>query len=408
MEIREKTKNGGWPDGVGMIYLAMSPWKGMWKNRHQLMSRFAATMPVMYVEPWIRLRRLRRQGFRYLWDRGRQQENNVEQPVANLFVYRSPVTAAVSGSRFVKPITGRYWLRGVREAAGNAGITRPILWLSLPEMYFAVGQMNELLSIYHVVDEYGGYARQTPTKVQRLREQERKMLESVDLSIVVSPELADTKAVHGRNIEVIENAVDFEAFSHAMQKGETPSDISAIPGPRFGYSGLIGQRLNLELMIRIAKERPDWSLVFVGKADETDCKESLSELRQLPNAHFLGEKSVEEVPAYVAAFDVGLLPYNLNLETNNISPLKMYEYLAVGIPVVSTSIPSAKRNERFLGIATSDDEFIAACDASLESRDDESRAFRRSHARANTWDSRVDQATGLLQQMLCDREAGAR
>ena len=396
---------GPWPPGSGMVYFAMSPWDGMWKNRHQLMSRFAAEMPVLYVEPWVRLRYLRRNGLKLLAQRDSRPPVGTAEPIANLSIYHSPPTRPVSGSRMIGPWTANRWLAGVRAAAADLGIRRPILWLSLPEMGFAAGRMNELMSIYHAVDEYGGYARQTADKQRRLWAREEKILDAVDMTIVVSPELAKSKRKEGRDVHIVENAVDFDSFARATEDRRIPDDLASVPAPRLGYSGLIGQRLNLDLLLRMAETRQDWSLVLIGKVDETGCADRLRKLRELGNVHFLGQKDVAEVPGYIAGLDTGLLPYTMNLETENISPLKMYEYFAAGIPVVSTPIPAALRHRDFLAIASSDDEFIGQCDRSLVT-DDDARRRRTAHAGQNTWDDRVDQVRALLQTHLAERGIG--
>jgi UDP-galactopyranose mutase len=385
-----------------MVYFAMSPWDGMWKNRHQLMSRFAAEMPVLYVEPWVRLRYLRRNSLKLLVQRDARPPVGAAEPIANLSIYHSPPTRPVSGSGLIGPWTANRWLAGVRAAAADIGIRRPILWLSLPEMGFAAGRMNELMSIYHAVDEYGGYARQTADKQRRLWAREEKILDAVDMTIVVSPELAKSKRKEGRDVHIVENAVDFDRFSHAARERCIPGDLADVPAPRLGYSGLIGQRLNLDLLLRTAETRPDWSLVLIGKVDETGCADRLRRLRALDNVYFLGQKAVTEVPAYIAGLDTGLLPYTLNLETENISPLKMYEYFAAGIPVVSTPIPAALRLRDFLAIASTDEEFIKRCEESLIA-DDDARRRRIDHAGRNTWDDRVDEVRSLLQSHLSSR-----
>ena len=205
-----------------------------------------------------------------------------------------------------------------------------------------------------------------------------------------------------------ENAVDYDAFRQATDKGETPDDMSDLPSPRIGYSGLIGNRLDLELIEHLARERPSWSIVLIGKVDSRRCEDEMDRLRGLRNVHFLGQKDVSDVPSYVAALDVGLLPYRVNVETTHISPLKMYEYFAAGLPVVSTRIPSAARRGDLVSLADGAAEFIDACDAALTEPQDEARA-RVSEASQNTWDHRVTQLTSIIAPMLQQKlDGGSR
>jgi glycosyltransferase involved in cell wall biosynthesis len=281
----------------------------------------------------------------------------------------------------------------LREALATVKITRPILWISRPEQRFIVGHANEMLSIYHVVDEYSGYTDLSVDKQRRLQKEEARLLAAVDAVVVVSPELQQSKTVSGREPYVVENAVDFERFSEVADR---PSDMAKLSGPIFGYSGLIGRRLNISLILKLAKMEPGWAIVLLGKVDPRGCEREIELMRSQENIHMLGQKAVTEVANYVANFDVGLLPYELDLETENISPLKMYEYLAVGIPVISTPIPAALRSADVVSIAGSDAEFASLCRAALQADDEYQRKTRIEFARSNTWEKRVDQLSEII------------
>ena len=395
------TKRSGWPQGTGMIYLAMSPWHGMWKNRQQLMSRFAREMPVLYVEPWARLRRVRRQLLSPDFAARRKNVPTVEKLAPNLFVYHSPARYAVSGSRLLANLTQKRWLQAVRRAARAAGIEKPILWISLPEMAFALDNLGECVSIYHVVDEYGGYTGRDRLGPDKLRNAEQQLLDDVDLTIVVSPELAELKSGAGRTIALVENAVDFQAFREASEVRRRPAEFDRIPGPRLGYSGLIGKRLNLGLLLLLARRHPDWSIVLVGSVDRRGCEDAIDALDRMENVYFLGETDVSRVPHYISAFDIGLLPYELNLETRHISPLKLFEYLAAGKPVVATEIPSAVRHQAVISVAREEGQFAECCRKLIDSPPDNSTTdlFLR-YAAANTWDHRVQEISVLLGREL--------
>ena len=389
-----------WPDGTGMIYLGMSPWDGMWKNRHQLMSRFARQMPVIYVEPPLRLRRFRQRalGGELTWRDLRKPELREIKP--NLFVFSSSAFYPVSGSGFLHRLTASRWRRAFCRAGRKVGIDRPILWISQPEHSTVLGKTSELLSIYHVVDEYAGYTDQEGARLEKHRVNERRTLDSVDLTIVVSPELLRSKSGMGREVRLVENAVDLAKFDAARVSGIPLSEFAAIRGPRLGYSGLIGKRLNFGLIIKLARRQPEWSIVFIGKVDRRDCEADLLMLEGMSNVYFLGQKGQHEVADYVAALDVGLLPYELNVETEHISPLKMYEYLALGLPVVSTAIPAALRHRDLVGVADKDATFETLCQAAL-AEDDSARIEKRlSFAGDNTWDHRVHELTEIISGVL--------
>ena len=389
-----------WPAGVGMVYLGMSPWNSMWKNRHQLMSRFASQMPVLYVEPPVYVRFLRDQGptSATFWRGFRTPLMRSEG--GGLHVMQSPHYLPVSGPRGIGAVLRRRWLGAIRRSARRAGIERPILWVSLPEQADAVGQLDEALSIYHIVDEYSGYTVEDEGLRQRQMEAEQALLDAVDLSIVVSDELMAAKSDAERQVHLVENAVDYDRFAEARQRASTPPDLANIPGPRLGYSGLIGKRLNLPLMAGLARAHPEWSLVLIGKVDRRQCEEELTALENMTNVHFLGRKEPREVPDYICGLDLGLLPYEINTETKHISPLKMYEYLGAGLPIVSTGIPAVRRKTAFVSIADDLDGFVGECEAALASSQSGQLEERIAEAAANTWEHRVAQIESILLAQL--------
>jgi glycosyltransferase involved in cell wall biosynthesis len=388
-----------------MIYLGMSPWEGMWRNRHQLMSRFARFMPVLYVEPWVRARQLRTGavGLRGILE-GLSAEP-LRRTDSGVHVLASPPHRAVSHSRRLKEASLRRWTRWVARHAADIGITQPILWLSQPGMGGVLGKLNESLSIYHVVDEYGGYTGTNASQRARLQAAEDRILDGVDLSIVVSEALEQAKKGPGRRVEIVPNAVDYEAFRDAAADGAEPADIAAIPRPRVGYSGLIGVRLDLALVDHLAERLPDTHFIFVGQVDRRECDSELRALEARDNIHFVGQKTVAEVPDYVGAFDAGLLPYRMNLETAHISPLKLYEYLAAGLPVVSTPIPAALPFSSMVEIAGEPGEFQSALKHVLDSDNPAARAARQELASRNTWDDRVASIVALIASALKARSA---
>ena len=382
-----------WPEGTGMIYLGMSRWEGMWKSRHQLMSRFSRQFPVLYVEPWVTLQAIRTGRTKL----SRIVNDCLRPPVAhfepNVYVLGGSALRPISGSEKLRDLTRRRWIQAIRRASNAAGIARPILWICRPEMGFAVGQLGEQMSIYHVVDEYGGYTGLDEDAQRQLGALEATVLDKVDLSIVASPELAQAKAGRGRDIVVLENGVSPRQYREARQSAVTPTDIGALPRPRIGYSGLIGKRLDLDLLGQVADRQDTGSIVLIGKVDDRECEDEIKRLADRPNVHFLGEKHPREVAAYIHALDIGLLPYTINLETRHISPIKMYEYWAAGIPVVSTAIPAARRHGHAVSVAGDSSEFVKLIERSLREFDADMQAKLLELAAANSWQARVDQAS---------------
>jgi glycosyltransferase involved in cell wall biosynthesis len=373
--------------GETIIYFGPEPWEGLWRNRHQLMSRFARENDVYYVEPPTNVRDCLNPGRR-----------------SKLFTRDVTGVTVIHGVRWL-PLIGRVPLRDVsiRLFLGVIGlITRtafgrkkPIVWLSKPEMLDYVYHLKAKRKVYHVVDEYSGYGHPSQAGGGEPNARELSMLRSVDTAIVVTESLYKSKSPYNPNTHIVENAVNFDAY--ASEHPAHPYDMADIGSPIIGYSGLVAARLDLRMIIDAAIGRPDWNFVFVGSVNDAYCKADLAQLRALPNVHMLGTKDVDQVPRYVQHFDVSMIPYRLNLRAQHASPLKLYEYAAASKPIVSTDFPAARAFEGHVRFAGDADELIAECEAALALDSAAAEIVQnREVASANTWEHRVEQLSGIL------------
>jgi hypothetical protein len=258
-----------------------------------------------------------------------------------------------------------------------------------------VGKSRAKQAIYHVVDEYSGYGHPSKTDASAPDPDELRMLRSVDIVIVVTASLFESKSQHNPNTHIVANAVNFEAYSDDALS--TPDDMINIQGPVIGYSGLVAARLDLTMLQAAASAKPDWNFVFVGTINDAWCETELKQLRELPNVHLLGTKNVDEVPRYVARFDVCIIPYVLNLRAQHASPLKLYEYAAASKPIVSTNFAAAGNFEGHVQFADDADQLLAECEAALPLDATSAEIVEnRSIASENTWEHRVRQLSEIL------------
>lgn len=281
------------------------------------------------------------------------------------------------------------------------GFGRPILWLLRPNMQDVIGRLGEKLVIYHIVDQYAAYEAEFTDvygldRRSSVEESERAMLAQADLVFVTSKSLLEEKKKYNPNTFWVPNGVDYCAF--AAGRGALPDDVAPLPRPIVGYVGAINEKLDYELLRKVALELPV-TLLLVGPVHLRLDFSGLAGL-QLTNVHFLGGKPVEEVPAYVGACDVCLMPYKLNEWTAHINPLKLYEYLAAGKPIVSTAIPAIEGFEHVIRIASNGDEFCQQVRCALNENSEDLAALRMQVAAQNTWDARVDKLSELVQAAL--------
>ncbi len=320
------------------VYFGPEPWAGMWRNRHQLLKRLASANKAVYVEPrpysdevTAALRRrelawvdLRAGGLR---------------PVAEgLWIYRSPRYAPVGGPGPLRAAT--HWLRRrhLTGALAAIAVREPIVWLSTPAQFDARFDLPARLRVYHIVDDYLGYGSLSEAQRASWAERERGLIDWADLVVAVSQELMETKGTANPKFRLLPNAVDDAAYRTTDRS--TPAALAHLSRPILGYIGLIGMRLDLALLDALAAAHPEWTLALLGEVNRNGCGEVLDRLAGRPNVRLLPPVPGDQVAGYVRAFDLGLLPYRRTRETHHASPLKLYEYLAAGLPVVAADVPA--------------------------------------------------------------------
>lgn len=398
-------------EGHDILCFAPGPWDDIWRNRHQIMTRLARANRVLYIEPWPYLRPVLRQlrnGDVRLSDWRGPSLNPVS---ANLYVYR-PALWAPRAARFpLKVTTQTIYMALLRRVLARLCVQEPILWLFLPDMEAFVGQFNEKLVIYHVVDEYAGYSGVSRTWRPVMRAMEQQLARRADLVFVSSQVLLERKRPLNARTYLIPNAVDYEAFVAASGSSELPPfDMADLQPPIAGYVGAINEKVDLALLAEVARHCRDWSLVLVGpvRATEEESQRALQRLQAMSHVHFLGRKTVTDVPRYIAACNVCLLPYRINEWTKNIDSLKLYEYLACGKPVVATDVPAARGFTHVVEVAKSEAEFIAQMKVAVEEDDAAARRRRRSIAAQNTWEQRIASiSTAIEERLRVPQAAGA-
>lgn len=382
--------------GAHILLFAHNAWSEVWRNNQHISSRLARENLVLYVEPKIySLSKLRRgQVPKAEWAQPR-----LRHAQDGLWLYRHPVwaprmPAKLGLDRLIQRLRRAALQHAMRQLKFNKDF---ISWTYQPRDSELTGQMGERFIIYSVVDEYAAFGHQTPEKQRFIREREQELLRMADLVFVTSPALYTSKSPFNLHTFWVPNGVDFTLFEKAWQANvPLPEDIAQLPRPIVGYSGHISGRLNLPLLAQLASRRPEWSFVLVGSVWETGAEAQLATLRNLSNVHFLSQKPAAQVPHYISAFDVALIPYYQNEESRNINPIKLYEYLAMGKPVVSVDIPALDGFRQVVRIGDSVETYSEQIQTALTENSPGLISERRQLAAANTWDQRAEQISRLL------------
>lgn len=279
-----------------------------------------------------------------------------------------------------------------------------LLWYYTPMALAFTSHLNPIAVIYDCMDELSAF-KGAPTA---LRERERELLKFADVVFTGGQSLYEAKRDQHPNIHAFPSSIDASHFAQARSFSEEPADQAGIPHPRLGFFGVIDERFDIELIRGVAEARLDWQLVLVGPVVKIDP----ADLPRLPNIHYLGSKNYKELPAYLAGWDVALLPFARNESTRFISPTKTPEYLAAGKPVVSTSIRDVIRpygEKKLVRIADTVDDFVRAVEAALcESGNCQPWLLEVDSFLAQTsWDQTWMQMMKKIESAINDREARA-
>jgi len=216
---------------------------------------------------------------------------------------------------------------------------------------------------------------------------EPALMKKADLIVANSTYLAEIGKRYNPHSYYVGQGCDVTLFDKKLIK-ELPGDMKPIKKPIIGYIGVLYTlRLDIDVLVHIAKSRPDWSLVLVGPEDEAF---KASELHQIDNVHFLGSKKMEELPSYLYGFDVAINPQKLNEVTIGNYPRKIDEYLAMGKPTVATKTKAMEVFEKWVYLANNKEEYVELIEKALKKNTPEKEAERERVARSHTWDANAE------------------
>ncbi len=236
----------------------------------------------------------------------------------------------------------------------------PVLWFYTPMMLPFAEHLDAAAVVYDCMDELSAFRFADPALLDR----EARLLVRADLVFTGGYSLYEAKRGRHRDVHAFPSAVDVVHFAQARAGNIEPEDQRHIPGPKLGFFGVIDERIDLALLDAVAAQRPDWSFVMIGPVVKIDP----AHLPRRANIHWLGGRGYDELPAYLSGWDVALMPFAINDATRFISPTKTPEYLAGGLPVVSTPIADVIRHygdAAAVAIAADAPAFVAACEAAL-------------------------------------------
>ena len=397
--IYKTRRSGDWPP---IAIYSTTPWNGIWRPRHEYALLLARCgWRVIYTT-----------GPLSTWDRGGEewrcaplfggieQVNDVTVDRVGRLPFRWP-------GRALDSHVLRWHARKIRSAVGAKDIHDLIAIVFDPVFLPHVAQLKPRHTVYF---QYEALA-QLPGSRRNFHEFEDKLVSQSNLIVSLTTQMAEVLPGTGASrAKILPSAVRIGSFLNAGMQ-PCPEDLMCIPHPRIGYVGSITIALDFDLILDVAIARPSWHFVFIGPVERDGGTGSLRDpvfdakwqsLRDLPNVHYFPQKPIATVPAYMAHMHVNALWYRT---TGNGwwllgSPIKLYENLAVGKPVVGTSLAAIRKFKGFVELADTVDEWVAALSRAINENVSSKSKQRTSVAQENSWEKRTETLESWLLEMI--------
>ncbi len=368
---------------LDLVCLSHLRWNFVWQRPQHLLSRFARAGRVFFVEEpvftdesAVRLEIVR-------------HESNVTVVVPHIPNQQKEQSLEIQRELLDQLLSEQH-------------IENFILWFYTPMAYGFAAHLKPQITVYDCMDELSAFKGAPP----ELLEREKSLFTVADAVFTGGQSIYEAKKDKHPRVYAFPSSIEVEHFEKARAITDEPPDQQPIKHPRLGFVGVIDERFDAELLKECAALRPDWQFVMIGPV----VKISQDSLPQAANIHYLGGKKYEELPAYLAGWDVALLLFALNDATKFISPTKTPEYLAAGLPVVSTPIRDVVRPYGDLGlvhIADTPAGFVQSCEAALG----EARSARLlkvdeflSH---NSWDKTQREMYDIIAEIIQTKQQNA-
>jgi hypothetical protein len=376
---------------MDILYIAASPWDSMLQRSQAIAIELAREARVLYVNSTLlsvlgAVRRIVRGE-----SPARPGIHEVQKNLMVLDLAPGPLPGGCHVHAFNR---GELWWASLqlRRWVEKLRFRDYILWFATPWAAHLADHLDPLLVCYDCVDNMPAFF---PPGRQRalVRDLEQWLIARADVVFATSDQLRTVCLALNPDVHLVRNGVWSARYAHA----EPAPDVATFPCPVLGYVGSVGYWIDQEVIARLAERFSSGSVVIVGPVDV-----DVSRLRPYRNVHFLGRKPHREMPAYIQAFDVGLIPFADGELTAAVDPVKFYEYCAAGKPIVVSGLPELERYRGLCYLAESPAAFVSRVEEALTETTDRklSEALaqrRRALARENSWETRGARICGILE-----------
>lgn len=389
---------------MDVIYFSLDKWNATTQRVHHIARSLAENNRVVFVNPGA-LSILGYLKNHWLGDKTRNFFPKVEMisPQFSLF-FGPPLLHFSEYSDWVNRFNYRVLELTLKKFIKEENFVDPVLWLTSPLHTCLLGQFNESVSVYDCMDNHAAFYKKNSARSELARKLEGRLIQEVDIVFCTASSIYERVVDKNPNSYIVRNAVSEKFFANQNEL-LCPDDMKNLKPPIIGFIGTLSHWVDIEAVIEIAKKRPEWSIVMAGPIVVS----LPEEVKKVSNLFFLGPKPYTSVPQYLSKFDVGLIPFKINDLTVDVNPVKLYEYFAFGIPVVSSPLPEVILQKELCYIAETPAAFIEKIEAALAETSSVEKASlvdkRKTIAHENTWQQRSVVMQQTIDKFLESRNA---
>ncbi|MBO8129067.1 MAG: glycosyltransferase [Peptococcaceae bacterium] len=386
-----------------MLAISAGEWEGIKHRPQHFMQRCARSgWTVIYLEPPATL--IAPIKNRKMLKRWKNWFKGLRKVGENLYVLAPPPVLPFGNKYRIVNKINQWWMARTIKKAIKACKTETVdLYTFLPNAVDLLPYFSFHRVIYDCVDDHAAFTGLINAGV--VYQMEKELMAEADLSFATAKRLLEDRKDWSTHLYLIPNGAEYEHFAaeeKEEKKKEVPADLAGVPHPIAGFVGGISDWVDIPLLTNVAKKMKEVSFVLIGPVST-----NVDALKQLPNVKLLGAKPYRQLPRYIRQFDTCLIPFRINKLTESVNPIKLFEYLSAGKPVVSTPLPEVFAYREVVEIAGDEEEMIQAINKTLEpkAREKENVQKRQQVGRENSWDARWQLALHYIKTVK-DSKAG--
>jgi glycosyltransferase involved in cell wall biosynthesis len=380
-------------EGRDIVCVGFSDWNAdVLTNQQHLLARAADRNRILFVES-LGLRRPQLAGRDLRRIAGRLVRGLTPPRMVDGVHVLSPLVLPLHSHALARRINARLLPYLVARAARKLGLREPVLWSFVPQAEVLIDRLEPTKILYYIDDDHAAKPGIDPASFTAAEE---RFARRADVILASAPELVQRMRLFNDNVHFAPNVADTRLFATALEPGPADAAIAALPSPRVLFIGaILAATIDIELVVELARRRPDWSFAFVGPVGQGDPRTNIEALRAAPNVHLLGHRPQALLPGVLRSVEATIIPYRVGHQMASVFPMKTYEYLAAGRPVVSTPLP-ALADVRDVTLAATAEEFAACLQEALDQDTPAARAARSAAAQDHSWESRLEQIAAVL------------